>query len=62
MNRYDLTSYEKTYNDFRYWEGSEETNETQRRQTWQQCRSMTDHFYDELVSRGYLVPRSDPKV
>jgi hypothetical protein len=58
MNTYDLNSYEKTYDDPRYWEDSFCDSEQQRRQNWSNCRTLTDRFYDELVIRGYLVPKS----
>lgn len=61
MNKYDITCYEKTYNDSLYWEGVEHSTNTERRQNWVECRSLTDGFFNELVARGYLIPRSERK-
>lgn len=56
MNPFDLKCYEKTYMDSRYWGESSTQDDDKRRQSWADCRNLTDRFYDELVARGYLTP------
>lgn len=60
MNIYDLNSYENTYQDSRYWE-NQEISDQEKRSNWADCRALTDKFFDELVTRGYLVRHKDPK-
>ncbi|MGK7946240.1 MAG: hypothetical protein AB4058_17400 [Microcystaceae cyanobacterium] len=59
MNTYDLKCYEKTYNDPRYWDQVGYTSKFEQYQLWANCRGVTDEFYNELIHRGYLVPRTD---
>ncbi|WP_013323224.1 hypothetical protein [Gloeothece verrucosa] len=61
MNKYDMICYEKTYNDSLYWEDVEVSTKKERSENWTECRCLTDRFFDELVARGYLVPRSQHK-
>ncbi|MEA5535357.1 hypothetical protein [Crocosphaera sp. XPORK-15E] len=55
MNNFDLKCYRHTYNNPNYWDGEKLNNEESRRQIWQNCRQLTDNFYNELILRGYLV-------
>ncbi|MDJ0599062.1 MAG: hypothetical protein QNJ37_09525 [Crocosphaera sp.] len=57
MNNFELRCYRETYKNPHYWEGKRFGNELLRHQNWQECRQVTDQFYDELISRGYLVLR-----
>jgi hypothetical protein len=57
MNPYDLKCYEKTYNDPGFWHQTKSNSEADKKRQWSDCRNLTDHFYDELINRGYLVPR-----
>lgn len=61
MNIYDLNSYEKTYHDPHYWDGESSDDDAIRHSAWVDCRALTDRFFDELVSRGYLVPCNNTK-
>lgn len=58
MNNFELRCYRETYKSPHYWEGRNFISESSRRQSWQHCRQLTDRFYDELVSRGYLILRN----
>ena len=58
MNSFELKCYQKTYQNTQYWDNSSCISVAERQQMWARCRAMTDRFYDELVARGYLVPRS----
>ncbi len=57
MNNFELRCYRETYKNPHYWEGQRFKNESLRHHSWQECRQVTDQFYDELVSRGYLILR-----
>ncbi len=57
MNNFELRCYRETYKNLSYWEGERFKNESLRHQRWQECRQVTDQFYDELVFRGYLILR-----
>ncbi|EAZ88952.1 hypothetical protein [Crocosphaera chwakensis] len=59
MNNFDIKCYQETYKSPQYWQGTKFANESLRRQSWGECRQLTDHFYDELVYRGYLILRKD---
>ncbi len=59
MNTYDLKCYEKTYHDPRYWDRIEYNSKFEQYQLWATCRGITDEFYNELIYRGYLIPRGD---
>ena len=57
MNNFDLRCYRETYENPRYWEGKHFKTDSSRKKNWQECRQFTDHFYDELIARGYLILR-----
>lgn len=59
MNNYDLKCYAKTYNDPRFWDGFQLRVKSDRKKLWGDCRGLTERFYDELISRGYLAPRAN---
>lgn len=56
MNVFDVKCYQKTYQNPKYWENNSYSSIVEQQQAWANCRAMTDNFYSELVSRGYLVP------
>ena len=58
MNSFEVKCYEKTYQDPQYWDDGSSTSVVERQQMWAKCRAMTNHFYEELIARGYLVPKS----
>lgn len=60
MNNYNLKCYKKTYNDPKFWDGIQLRSNRERQKTWGDCREITDRFYDELIYRGYLIPKSKP--
>ncbi len=55
MNNFELRCYLETYNAPHYWEGKRFEKDSSRQKSWQECRQVTDNFYDELVIRGYLT-------
>ncbi len=59
MNTYDLKCYKKTYQDPHYWDKVECSSQSEQDQHWANCRHLTDRFYQELLLRGYLIPRSE---
>ena len=60
MNNFELRCYLETYNDPHYWEGKRFEKDSLRQKSWQECRQVTDNFYDELVIRGYLTVKKSP--
>ena len=55
MNVFDLKCYQKTFENPQYWGNKLYPSINKKQEAWAECRSMTDNFYSELISRGYLV-------
>ncbi|ACK69833.1 hypothetical protein PCC7424_1389 [Gloeothece citriformis PCC 7424] len=61
MNIFDLKCYGKTYEDPNYWRDINCKTSQKRKRDWDDCRYLTDRFYDELSKRGYLSRKSHGK-
>ncbi len=50
MNNFELRCYLETYNNPHNWEGKRFKDDSLRHKSWQECRQVTDHFYQLTIN------------